>query len=283
MMSTRKIQGEATMPALAYANRQIDQFVERGRLTFTELALIVEAIYMMSNVSGSLVLTYALMTRAKTLVLDERGYFTIQPADSPQDHMIPSFLRDLPFYVEHKVKFESIGAFTPLFALGLGANTVVLKNTVWVRSRERHEVHLPVLLGSQAVDALQVRDNKHASVSVPVVHLVKHAPVCSLIQLPAGAFEKVQAAVSQGNVTMQLRKPFGKSNASPELVVKHTSPAMEREAVQKDVGSFWQQFSVYAQTIAAQNAKMPKHVVDAVAHTLINAQKSPADLAKQLY
>lgn len=277
-------QNDQIMHALTYTNRQIDNFVERQRLTFAELAMIVEAVYALCNISGSLVLAYALVSRSKVLVLDSRGFFTVQDVDSKVDHVLPAFLRDLPFYMENKIKYERIERFVPLFALGLGANTVVLKNTIWLRSRERTHVHLPILLGSQAMDATQVHDNKHASVSVPVVHLLKDVPTCSLIQLPASTFDKVYKAALPGNVSLQLNKVFGRGAQShPELVVHPFEPLLSRDNVHQIVGPFWQQFDEYATKISAQNAKMPKHVLEAITHTLINTQKSLPELSQLLF
>lgn len=279
---------EHLMPALTFANKQIDQFGTRKRLTYTELALIVEAIYTMCNLSGSLVLAYALLSRAKCLVLDEHGYFTLHDVgDAKVDHIIPSFLRDLPFYMDNKVKYEQLDNFVPLFTLGLGANTVVLKNTIWVRSRERTDIHLPILLGSQAVDASQV-DNKHASVVVPVVHLIKDVPACSLLQLPAATFDKVYAATvtaarkyPQG-FTMQLKKVGGRAS-HPEVSVHPLEPKLSRDNVHNVVGQFWPNYEAYAKKIAAQNANMPKHVIEAVTHTLINTQKKPGELSALIF
>lgn len=277
-------QNDQVMNALTYTNRQIDHFMERQRLTFAELALIVEAVYALCNISGSLVLAYALVSRSKVLVLDSRGFFTVQDVDSKVDHMLPTFLRDLPFYMENKLKYEHITQFVPLFALGLGANTVVLKNTIWLRSRERTHVHLPILLGSQAMDASQVHDNKHASVTLPVVHLLKQKPVCSLIQLPASTFDKVYRAASAGNVSLQLTKVHGRGAQShPELIVKPFEPLLSRDNVHQVVGPFWQAFDDYSTKVSAQNAKMPKHVIEAITHTLINTQKSLPELSHQLF
>ncbi len=277
-------QNDQVMTALTYTNRQIDNFVERQRLTFAELALIVEAVYAMCNISGSLVLAYALVSRSKALVLDSRGFFTVQDVDSKTDHVLPAFLRDLPFYMENKIKYELVNEFVPLFSLGLGANTVVLKNTIWLRSRERTHVHLPILLGSEAMDAAQVQDNRHASVTVPIVHLLNDSPVCSLLQLPASTFDKVYRATLSGNVALQLNKAYGRGNQShPELVVKPFDPRLSRDNVHPVVGPFWKAFEEYAAKISEQNAKMPKHVIDAITHTLINTQKSLPELSQQLF
>lgn len=278
---------EHLMPALTFANKQIDNFGTRKRLTFTELALIVEAIYTMCNLSGSLVLAYALLSRAKCLVLDEHGYFTLHDVgDSKIDHNIPSFLRDLPFYVDNKVKYEQLN-FIPLFSLGLGANTVVLKNTIWVRSRERTDIHLPILLGSQAVDASQV-DNKHASVVVPVVHLIKDVPACSLLQLPASTFDKVYASTVTAarkhpeGFTIQLKKVAGRAS-HPEVFIQPMDERLSRDNVHNVVGQFWPAYEGYAKKISAQNANMPKHVIEAVTHTLINTQKKPGELSALIF
>lgn len=279
---------EHLMPALTFANKQIDNFGTRKRLTFTELALIVEAIYTMCNLSGSLVLSYALLSRAKCLVLDEHGYFTLHDvSDTKVDHIIPNFLRDLPFYMDNKVKYEQLDTFVPLFALGLGANTVVLKNTIWVKSRERNEVHLPILLGSQMVDASQV-DNKHASVVVPIAHLVKDVPVCSLLQLPAATFDKVYAATVQAlraspaGFALSLRKASGR-HSHPDVFIKPLDDKLSRDNVHNVVGQFWPNYEAYAKKIAAQNANMPKHVIEAVTHTLINTQKKPGELSALIF
>ncbi|MNQ20290.1 hypothetical protein D3C85_333750 [compost metagenome] len=288
-MNAIRHSNEHLMPALTYANRQIDNFSQRKRLTFTELALIVEAIYTMCNISGSLVLAYALLSRAKCLVLDEHGYFTLHDStDTKIDHIIPSFLRDLPFYMDHKVKYEQLDQFVPLFALHLGADTVVLKNTIWVRSRERNDIHLPILLGSQAVSAAQV-ENKHASVVVPVVHLIKDVPACSLLQLPATTFDKVYAETKRGirvrgedKFALKLTKGHGRSS-HPETSIVDLDPRLERANVHNVVGQFWGDYEAYAKKIALQNANMPKHVIEAVTHTLINTQKKPGELSALIF
>lgn len=281
-MSAHRLRGDSITPALTYANKQIDQFCERGRLTFSELALIVEAIYMMSNVSGSLVFTYSLLSRAKNLILDERGFFTIQPAHNGVDHVIPSFLRDPTFYSEHKARYEDVPKFVPLFALGLGANTVVLKNTIWLQSVERRSSRLPpILLGGSAVDAVNVHDNKHAAVGMPVVYLANGAPKCAILQLPAHTFEIVRSTVAQGNTTLRLRKPFNGNQS--EVSVREHDPLLCKENVQAAVGEFWQEFIKYANTVSSQNAKMPKNVCEAITHTLINSQKSLQELTAALF
>lgn len=275
------------MPAINYANRQIDNFSQRKRVTFTELTLIVEALYSMSGTNGTLVLLYALFSRSKTLVLDEAGYFTLHDAaDTWVDHMIPDFLRDLPFYLENRVKHTEIEQFVPMFALGLDATKVVLKNNIWVRSRERSDKHIPVLLSAAVEEAARV-NNRHASVLMPIVHMGKDEPVCSLLQIPAATFDQVRneataAAKFYGTKGFALRIKLD-ANKTPRVFSEAAHPKLVRNNVQSIVGPFWQDYMAYARAVSSQNAKMPKYVVEAVTHTLINMQKKSNDLAARLY
>lgn len=270
-------------PAIVYANKQIDQFEARGRLTFSELALIVEALYIMASVSGSLVFAYALMSRAKNLVLDERGYFTIQTIGNGVDHVIPSFLRDPPFYAENKAAYSDVKQFVPLFALNFGANTVVLKNTIWLHGIERRAFRLPpILMGGSAEDALSVQDNKHAAVGMPIVYVAGDKPRCAVLQLPAQTFDKVREHVLRGETTLHIRKPF-RPNSQPVVEAQKANAMLARGNVQAVVGEFWQKFVEYANTVSGQNAKMPKNVVEAITHTLINTQKTLPELSSILF
>lgn len=281
----RASQTESTTNALQYANKQIDQFVARGRLTFSELALIVEALYAMSRLSGSTVFAYALLSRAKILLLDDRGFFTINDHGDAVDHQIPQFLRDLPFYLNHMVKGEHAGEFVPLFALDLDANTVVLKNTIWVRSQEK-KIYLPVALGANAVDAFQVDDNKHCAVAMPVLHMQHNKPRCAIIQVPAGVFDEVREMVDAGHKTIKLRKSFGSQKPGVEArseraILPHITDWRAFRA--EEFGDFWKGFTAYAGQATKQNAGMPKNVVDAITHTLIAIQKPLPELSATMF
>lgn len=270
-------------PAIVYANKQIDSFEERRRLTFSELAIIVEALYIMAGISGSLVFAYALMSRAKNLVLDERGYFTIQTIGNGVDHVIPSFLRDPPFYADNKAAYSDVKQFVPLFALDLGTNTVVLKNTIWLHGIERRAFRLPpILINGSAEDALTVQDNKHAAVGMPIVYMAGDQPRCAILQLPAQTFDKVREHVLRGETTLHIRKPF-RHSSHPVVEVQKSNAALSRGNVQAVVGEFWQKFVEYANTVAGQNAKMPKNVAEAITHTLINTQKTLPELSSLLF
>jgi hypothetical protein len=274
--------------AITYANRQIDNFVQRKRLTFTELALIVDALHTMSNVSGSLLLSYALLSRSKFLVLDEAGYFTMHDSpDTRVDHSIPNFLRDLPFYIDNKVKYDQIEQFVPMFALGLGATDVVLKNNIWVRSRERTDKHMPIVLSAKIEDAIHV-NNRIASVLMPIVRMSGNEPVCSFLQVPATTFERIRteataAAKQYGEDGFALYLEATTSSRIPKVFSTKVNPKLVRENVHSVVGRFWMNYLVYAKAIVAQNEKMPKHVAEAVAMMLINMQKKPSELAAQIY
>jgi len=283
MMNAQRLNGNTVMPALTYANQQIDHFVSRGRLTFSELAVMVEAIYAMSGVSGGLVFAYAIKARAKSLVVDERGFFTLQDVNAEIDHVIPSFLRELPFYTEHKVKFEDLKQFVPLFATTLGAQSVVLKNIVWIKSLQRSGLHIPLLMSSVTCDAATVANNRHASVSVPIAYLHGNRAKCGIVQLPATAFDQLQEAVAQGMRTMRIRKSYLGSHASIEVAAEKELPALSDKRIQAVVGEFWQKFVEYSDTVSAQNTKMPRNVMDAITHTMINSQKSLPELSSLLF
>ena len=283
MMNAQRLNGNTVMPALTYANQQIDHFVSRGRLTFSELAVMVEAIYAMSGVSGGLVFAYAIKARAKCLVVDERGYFTLQDVTSEIDHVIPTFLRELPFYTDHKVKFEDLKQFVPLFATTLGAQSVVLKNIVWIKSLQRNGLHIPLLMSSVTCDAATVANNRHASVSVPIAYLQGSRVKCGLIQLPASAFDQLQIAVAQGMRTVRIRKSHLGPQQRVEIVQEKELQALSDKRIQAVVGEFWHKFVEYSDAVSAQNAKMPRNVMDAITHTMINSQKSLPELSSLLF
>lgn len=282
----RANQLESTTNALQYANKQIDHFATRGRLTFSELALIVEALYALTRLSGSSVFAYALLSRAKTLLLDDRGFFTIHDhGEFGADHQIPQFLRDLPFYLNHMVKGEQAGEFVPLFALDLDANTVVLKNTIWVRSQEK-QLYLPVALGAQAVDAFQIDDNKHCAVAMPVLHMQHNKPRCAIIQVPAGVFDEVREMVDAGHKTIKLRKSFGTKKPGVEArseraILPHITDWRAFRA--EEFSEFWKGFTAYAGQATKQNAGMPKNVIEAITHTLIAVQKPLPELSATIF
>lgn len=281
-MNTQRLNDSTVKPALSFANMQIDHFLERGRLTFSELAVMVEAIYAMSGVNGGIVFAYAVCSRAKQLVVDERGFFTLQDSHSDVDHAVPSFLRELPFFNECKVRYEDLKFFVPLFATNLGAQTVVLKNIVWLKSTHRKGQHIPLLVSSKAFDARDVVDNRHASVSVPIAYLDDNKPKCGLIQLPSSVFDAVLVEVQKGTRAIRLRKSYGKKG-SIELVAETPPRILDDKNIQGVVGDFWKKFSAYAEAISLQNSKMPKNVADTMMHTLINSQKSIPELSALIF
>lgn len=278
-MNNQRSNDAIVKSALPYANMQIDNFLARGRLTFSELAVMVEALYAMSGISGCLLFSYAIASRAKQLILEERGFFTIQDTNADIDHMVPLFLRELRFFTDNKIRYDGV-KFVPLFATTFGASTVVLKDIVWVRSTQKSN-HIPVLLGSNLMDANAVINNRFASVTVPVVYLADTETKFGLIQLKSSIFDVLQTEVAKGSRAMRLRKAFGGKNV--ELKAENNLPALDDENITSTVYDAWPHFTEYAKAISVQNGKMPKNVVDSTMHTLIFSQKPLSELSKMIF
>jgi len=286
-MMAANIQGSGTIEvALAYANKQIDQFATRGKLTFSELAVIVEAIQAMSDcTSGALIFVYAVAARGKQIVIHETGYLMLLDHASivsrDLDHEIPAFMRERQFFPENRLHNTERTPFVPLCALGIGADTVVMKVMVWMRSLRYPTNRFPMLVNCWKTTPAQPMENRYASVTVPVAWLDRGVPTCKLIQLPSLAYSMMQRGIEKGETTFSIRNAA--TSALVKLDTHRPDDRLTAEAIRPKLTTFWGKFEEYADQISKQNAGMAPNVSDLLLHVLINSHKSLRELNNQVF
>ncbi len=286
-MMAARIQGTGAIEvALAYANKQIDQFAARGKLTFSELAVIVEAVQAMSDsTSGALIFVYAVAARGKQIVVHETGYLMLIDHAVVQsrnlDHEIPAFMRERQFFPENRLHNTERTPFVPLCALGIDADLVIMKVMVWMRSLRYPTNRFPMLVNCWKSTPDQPVENRYASVTIPVAWLDNGVPSCRVIQLPTMAYAMMQRGLEKGETTFSIR------NAATSSLVKldthKPSGKLTADAIRPKLTRFWSQFEDYAAQITQQNAGMAQNVGELLLHVLINSHKSLRELNNQVF
>lgn len=272
---------KAKRAAFSFAQTQAERFSTRSFITYTELSIIVDAIYAMAGVSGSVMFAYALRNQNLSLFVTHEAKLKIAPVASGR-HSLPESARDLPFFSTNRITENTW--FAPLFGLGPKYSSVLCKNTIWLRDADE-ATFIPFLLHSEIVAAKIPSLSYLTMYCFPVVYDDNGTLKLGLMQVKAAEFREIRDAVySNGDKTFAALTKEAKSGdtvASTKFILRASE---EPSFVHLNfVETFWQEYVDYAEAVASINAETPAYILDALLHSLINTQKPLCVLKTQLF
>lgn len=292
MSALRKDEDVRIQTAFQFTNSQIDKFLVAGKMHYAELAMLIETILFMANINGPSLFAYVLHKRKKTLVLNHRGYLNIRDVNGNTDHSAPEHLRDLPIFNSYRQKPENIRHFIPLFTLSPELDTILLKQTMWIRSLQHTARHIPIVLSARLVPAKEALNNQYAAVVMPVMHLVRDADdkrslVFSYIQVPDSCGSEIVRLAKQGTKTFKIIR--SRNKAKHYDITADTDEMFQvadyniTDEVMLRAGSRYAEFvTEYGKRLAVKNSEMPIAQRDALIHTLIAMQRPIHEIEQTL-
>lgn len=283
MSALRKDEDVRLQTAFQYTNSQVDKFIAAGKLHYAELAMLLETILFMAGINAPSLLAYVLHKRKKTLILNHRGHLNIRDNNGNLDHSSPDHLRDLPIFNSYRQKPENIRHFIPLFALSSELDTILFKQTMWIRSLQQPARHIPIVLSARLGQSKEALTNQYASVVMPVMHLVRDADdkrslVFSYIQVPDTCGAEIVRLAKQGTKTFKIIR--SRNKAKHYDITADTDEMFQladyniTDEVMLFAGSRFAEFvTEYGKRLSMKNHDMPINQREALIHTLIAMQR----------